>query len=334
MSAAIALDGPISILVTLGLTLPSITDQQVASIIDAAPPGSTVHVAAQMRDAYAYAEQHDVDVILGVLPEKLFSLATKLRWIHCIAAGVDAFLYPAMVDSAVVMTGEKGLVGGHLADTGFGLLLALTREIATAIRMGADGWNHREAMRAREVELEGATMGIVGLGGTGRAMARRAVAFGMDIIAVDAMPVVPSDGIKEVWGLERLDDLLAASDVVAMCCPLTAETANLLDDARLARVKRGAIVVNVTRGEVIDGDALVRALQSGHLGGAALDVAPVEPLPASHPLWTFDNVVMTPHTAGASQLRAIRNIDRFCENLRHARAGEPLVGLVDKHLGY
>ena len=92
--------------------------------------------------------------------------------------------------------------------------------------------------------------------------------------------------------------------------------------------------MNVTRGEVIDGDALVRALESGRLGGAALDVTPIEPLPADHPLWRFENVVMTPHTAGASQHRARRNLERFCENLRRYRAGEELVGIVDKQAGF
>jgi phosphoglycerate dehydrogenase-like enzyme len=177
-------------------------------------------------------------------------------------------------------------------------------------------------------------MGVVGFGGTGRAMARRAVAFGMQVIACDVMPVPASDGVAEVWTMDRLDDLLAASDVIAVGAPLTDETRNLFDDARFASMKPGALIVNVTRGEIIDGDALVRALRDGHLGGAALDVAPMEPLPADHPLWTLDNVVMTPHTAGASQLRGPRNIARFCENLRRAQRGEPLIGVVDKQLGY
>jgi phosphoglycerate dehydrogenase-like enzyme len=107
-----------------------------------------------------------------------------------------------------------------------------------------------------------------------------------------------------------------------------------MDAAAFAKMKPGAIILNVTRGEIIDGDALVAALESGHLGGAALDVAPGEPLPADHPLFRFENVAMTPHTAGASQLRAPRNIARFCENLQRAQAGQPLVGLVDKELGY
>lgn len=328
----VRLDGPVDILVTLGLTLPSISDAQLDDIRAAAPPGSTVRVAEKMKDAIALAG--DAEVILGFIPKPLFDAAPALRWVHCIASGMDMFLYPEMKASAVVLTGEKGLVGGHLADTGFGLLLALTRQIGTAIRLGPEGWNRREAMRMVELELEGLTMGVVGFGGTGRAMARRAVAFGMGVIACDVMPVTPSDGVAEVWTMDRLDDVLAASDVVAIGAPLTDDTRGLFDDARFATMKPGALLVNVTRGEIVDGDALVRALRDGHLGGAALDVAPVEPLPADHPLWTFDNVVMTPHTAGASQLRGPRNIARFCDNLRRAQAGDALVGVVDKQLGY
>ena len=314
------LDGPVNILVLLGLTLPEVSEGDLAKIRAAAAPDSTIRVVPNVRDAITSAA--DVEVILGFIPEALFHAAPRLRWVHAIASGVDMFLYPAMRDSHVVLTGEKGLVGGHLADTGFGLLLALTRQIATSIRLGSATWEAREAMRRKEIELEGLTMGIVGFGGTGRAMARRAVAFGMHVLALDEWPVPPSDGVREVWGRDRLAELLAASDVVAVCCPLTTETRNLFNDAAFTQMKRGAFLVNVTRGEIIDGDALVRALQDGRCGGAGLDVAPLEPLPADHPLWTLENVVMTPHTAGASQLRASRNLDRFCENLRRVRTGE------------
>jgi phosphoglycerate dehydrogenase-like enzyme len=326
------LDGPTTILITLGLTLPEVSDADMEKIRAAATPGSTIKIAPQIRDALTMA--NDAEVILGFLPESLFKAAPRLRWVHAIASGVDMFLYPAMRDSQVVLTGEKGFVGGHLADTGFGLLLALTRQIATAIRLGSASWQAREAMRQKEIELEGLAMGIIGFGGTGRAMARRAVAFGMHVLALDEWPVPPSDGVSEVWSRNRLDDLLAASDVVAVCCPLTAETHHLFNDATFTKMKRGAFLVNVTRGEIMDGDALVRALQDGRCGGAALDVAPAEPLPADHSLWTLENVVMTPHTAGASQFRAARNLDRFCQNLRRVRVGESLVGIVDKQLGY
>ncbi len=326
------IDGPINIQVMLGLTLPSITDNELDAIEKAAPAGSTVRVVNGVREAIAAAD--DVDVILGYIPEALFKAAPKLRWVHAIASGMDAMLYPAMRDSDVILTSEKGLVGGHLADTGFGLLLALTRQIKTAIVLGPEGWNHRTEMRTREIELEGLAMGIIGFGGTGRAIAKRAKAFGMTTLAVDALPVAPSDGVAEVWPLDALDRLLMQSDVVAIGAPLTNETQGLIDADAFSMMRDGTLIMNVTRGEIIDGDALVEALRSGRCGGAALDVAPQEPLPEDHPLWGFDNVVMTPHTAGASQLRGPRNIARFCENLRLAQAGQPVVGLVDKQAGF
>lgn len=330
----ILLDKPVNILVVLGLTLPDISESQLDMIRSAAPEGSTVTVVASVRDAIAKAGEIQVDVILGVITERLYAVTPQLQWLHGTASGVDSFLFPAFRDGDVVLTGEKGLVGGHLADTGFGLLLALTRQIKTAFALGPEGWNHREEMRRKEIELEGLTMGVIGFGGTGRGMAQRAVAFGMNVVATDPYPGPPDHGVKEVWPSTRLTDLLAVSDVVAVCCPLADETRNLLDSKAFAAMKPGAIVVNVTRGEVIDGDALVAALRSGHLGGAALDVAPLEPLPGDHPLWGFDNVAMTPHTAGASQHRARRGIERFCRNLAYAQAGEPFEGTVDKQLGF
>ncbi len=329
---SLIIDEPITIQVMLGLTLPSISDEELEAIEKAAPVGTTVRVVEGLRSAIEQAA--DVDVILGFIPEPLYNAAPKLRWVHAIASGMDAMLYPAMQDSDVVLTGEKGLVGGHLADTGFGLLLALTRQIKTAIQLGPEGWNHRPDMRAREIELEGMTMGVIGFGGTGRAIARRAVAFGMHVLAVDALSVPASDGVQEVWTLARLDELLSQSDVVAIGAPLTEETRGLIDADAFAAMREGALIMNVTRGEIIDGDALVAALKHGRCGGAALDVAPEEPLPADHPLWDFDNVVMTPHTAGASQLRGPRNIARFCDNLRRAQNGEPLLGVVDKQAGF
>jgi phosphoglycerate dehydrogenase-like enzyme len=322
----------VDVLVMKGLTLPEVSEADVSAIRDAAGSGATVTVVEGVRGAFESIS--GCEVLLGFLPPKLFAASTALRWVHATASGVDGFLYPEFRDSDVVLTGEKGLVGGHLADHGFGLLLALTRQIAAAIRLGPAAWEQREDMRRVELELEGLTMGVVGFGGTGRAMARRAQAFGMSCLAVDEMPVAGGDGVAEVWPASRLTDLLGASDVVAVCCPLTEATTRLFDDAAFAAMKPGAILVNVTRGEVVDAGALVRALESGRLGGAALDVVDGEPLAADHPIWRHQNVAMTPHTAGASQHRGRRNLERFCENLRRYRAGEELIGVVDKQAGF
>ncbi|MGB5760905.1 MAG: D-2-hydroxyacid dehydrogenase [Acidimicrobiales bacterium] len=335
--ATVAIDGPTNILLIEGLTMATVTDQYLADITAAAPDGSTIEVVGSLKDAAPHAPE--VEVILGVLNRRFLADAPKLRWVHATASGVDMFMFDEFINSDVVLTGEKGLVGGHLADTGMGLLLALTRQIHTAIKLGPEAWANRVDMRAREIELEGMTMGILGFGGTGRAMARRAVAFGMQTIAVDEFPApadsLPADcGVSEVWPIDRFDDLLAQSDVVAVCCPLTESTDKLFDTATFAKMRVGSYIVNVTRGEIIDDEPLVAALESGRLAGAALDVAPGEPLPADHRLFSLDNVAMTPHTAGASQLRAPKNVARFVRNLGLARRGEPLEGVVDKQLGY
>lgn len=319
------------VMVIPGLTLPEVSEQDLARMRAAAGPGSEVFVCAQ-RDAPEHAS--DVDVILGLVPQQLFAAAPRLRWVHAIASGVDMFLYPEFIDSQVQLTSEKGLVGEHLADTGFGLLLMLTRQLGTALRHGPDSWNHRPEMRYQEVELTGMTMGLLGFGGTGRAMARRAAAFGMQCIALDCDAVPASAEVSQVLGTQQLDTLLAASDVLSVCTPLTPTTRGMLDTKFFARMKPGSWLMNVTRGEVMVEEALVAALESGRLAGAALDVAPREPLPADSLLWGMPNVMMTPHTAGASQFRAQRNIDRFVRNLAALNSGGELEGLIDKVAGY
>ncbi|MYJ48292.1 MAG: D-2-hydroxyacid dehydrogenase [Acidimicrobiales bacterium] len=327
-------DGPLNVLVTKTLTLPDVSPDDEAAIRDAAGPGAVVNIVDRPRDGVPLAA--DAQVILGIVPEWLFDAAPQLRWIHATASGVDMFMYPRFLDSDVVLTGEKGLVGSHLADHAFGLLLALVRRIATAVKLGPDGWDNdlREQMRYSELELEGLTMGILGFGGTGRHIARRALAFGMRVQAMDLYPVPPGEGVETVGGPESLGDIVATSDVLAVGLPLTADTKGMFNDEMFASMPDGAILLNVTRGEIIDGPSLERALAEGRIGGAALDVAPVEPLPPDSPLWAFDNCVMTPHTAGASQHRARRNLERFCRNLIALREGRPLEGVVDKQTGF
>lgn len=319
------------ILIIPGLTLPNVSDEDLARIKEVAGHNAQVVVSPQ-REAIEHVL--DAEVIFGFVPKSLFDAAPNLRWVHAIASGVDAFLYSEFVESDVLLTSEKGLVGEHLADHAFGLLLMLTRQLATALRYGSDSWNHRPEMRSREIELTGATMGIVGFGGTGRAMAKRAVAFGMDCLAVDRDAVPTSHEVKEVWLMDQFFALLNKSDVVSICCPLTRETEKLFDSRAFAAMRETAILVNVTRGEVMEEQALIAALQSHEIAGAALDVAPREPLPEASHLWSMPNVVMSPHTAGASQFRAQRNMDRFVSNLERMIKDEPLEGVIDKALGY
>ena len=294
------------ILAITNMIVPDIDDDQLRTIREAAGPQAEV-VVARSR-ATAETEAPGTEILLGTVDEALFAAMPELRWIQATASGVDFMLFPAIKDGDVVITCEKGLVGSHLADHAMALLLALTRKLAAAVRAGPDSWSRRMDYRRAEIELEGLTLGIVGFGGTGRALARRAAGFGMQIRAVDRAGMAGNDDVAQVEPPENLEALLAASDVVALCAPLTEETSHLMDSERFARMKPGAILLNVTRGELIEHGALVAALESGRLGGAGLDVHHQEPLPADDPLWAFENVVMTPHTAGASQLRAGRNL--------------------------
>ena len=318
------------IVIIPGLTLPQVAERDLQRIRRA---GGGAEVVVSDPES-VLTEIVDADVVLGFVTRPMYRVAKKLRWVHAIASGVDSFLYDEFRQGDVILTSEKGLVGEHLADHAFGLLLMLTRQLATALRLGPDAWNHRPAIRADEIELTGLTMGIFGFGGTGRAVARRAVAFGMRCIALDRDPVPCSPEVDAVLGPDAFDDLLARSDVVAICCPLTLETHGKFDASAFAAMKSTAFLVNVTRGEVMVEDDLVHALESGSIRGAALDVAPTEPLSAESRLWELPQVVMTPHTAGASQFRSQRNLDRFVRNLERLRRGEALEGEIDKNLGY
>lgn len=318
------------IVIVPGLTLPQVAEKNLRRIRRA---GGGAEVVVSDPES-ALTEIVDADVVLGFVTRPMYRVAKKLRWVHAIASGVDSFLYDEFRQGDVILTSEKGLVGEHLADHAFGLLLMLTRQLATALRLGPDAWNHRPAMRADEIELTGLTMGIFGFGGTGRAVARRAAAFGMSCVALDRDPVPGSPEVDVVLGPDTFDDLLGRSDVLAICCPLTPETRGKFDARAFAAMKSTAILVNVTRGEVMVEDDLVQALESGAIRGAALDVAPTEPLSAESRLWELPQVVMTPHTAGASQFRTQRNLDRFVRNLECLRRGEALEGEIDKNLGY
>lgn len=274
----------------------------------------------------------EIEVVCGEIDREMFARREKLRWMQSWGAGVDGVLHPELVESDVVLCSAKGTVGVHLAEHAMALLLGLTRGIHTAVRHPS--WDQRFPIRAVQWELIDRTLGIVGLGGTGRALAQRAGAFGMRIIAVDAVGVEELEEVEVCWGMECFGELLEQSDVVAVCAPLTAETEGLFDQEAFARMRSHALLINVTRGKIVDEEALLAALTEGQIGGAGLDVVPQEPLPEDHPLWRLENVIITPHTAGGSPNRDGRIVKLFCENLRRYLAGEELLSVIDKRKGY
>ena len=319
------------ILIIPGLTLTEIPERSLEQIKDAAGPDSQVVIS---EHSLAHNHIEDADVVLGLVTPKLFATAKNLKWVQSISSGVDSFMYPEFVNSEVLLTSEKGLVGEHLADHAFGLLLTLTRQLAAARDLGPESWNNRPELRAEEVELTGLNLGIIGFGGTGRSVAKRADAFGLNIRAIDKEAVDPSEAVKTIESTASLNELLSWSDILCICCPLTKETEKLINQQTLNQLKKGAYLINVTRGEIIDEDALIESLKSGHLKGAGLDVTPREPLPEDSELWSLPNLILTPHTAGASQYRASRNLDRFISNIGKFRENQPLEGLINKMEGF
>jgi phosphoglycerate dehydrogenase-like enzyme len=273
-----------------------------------------------------------IEAIFGGMNRDMFRRAERLKWVQTWGAGIDGMLFSEFVASEIILTSAKGTVGVHLSEHALALLLGLTRGIAWAVRK-AD-WNERMPIRQASWELINMTMGIIGLGGTGQDLAIRANAFGMKILAVDPEDVEVPDCVEACWKMDRFHDLLSASDVVVVCCPLTEDTRGLFDQLAFEKMQNHALLINVTRGKIVDEASLLNALQNGQIAGAGLDVTPQEPLPEDHPLWTMDNVIITPHTAGGSPNRQDRIVNLFCENVKRLMNGEELLSVIDKHKGY
>jgi len=319
----------VKILYTPNMICPAIPPADQARILESAGPGSTL---IEAREAAAQRKEiADTEALFGRVPNDVFVEAKRLRYYHSIGAGVDAILTPELVASDVILASEKGEVGIHLAEHAFALLLGLTRGIHTALR--TPDYTLREPIRQEQWELYDRPLGIVGFGGTGRAVAERALGFGMRVLAVDIDDVPGMAGVT-LWKADRLHDLLGASDVVVICLPLTKATRHLFTRDLFRRMRRHAILVNVTRGAIVYGDDLLAALDGGLIGGAGLDVTDPEPLPADHRLWHHPRAIVTPHTAGGSPRRAGRVIATFIENLQRLRDGRPLLALIDKQKGY
>lgn len=317
------------ILYTPVMIVPALGADERARILDAAGPGARLVEAKDPGEQRAQIA--DADVLFGRVSAEVLAEAKRLRLYQSIGAGVDAILTPELVESEVILASEKGQVGIHLAEHAFALLLGLTRGLHTALRRPDFGL--REPIRREQRELWEQTMGILGFGGTGREVARRALGFGMRVLAVDIEEVPPEPGVT-LWPNDRRDELLAESDAVVIALPLTKATHHLFTRDLFQRMRRHAVLINVTRGAIVYGEDLKAALDQGLIGGAGLDVTDPEPLPPGHPLWTHPRVIVTPHTAGGSPRRAERVIATLCENLRRLRAGQPLLAIVDKRKGY
>lgn len=275
----------------------------------------------------------EVEVILGRFPPSVCAAAPDLRWIQSFSTGMDKFLFPEIIArDEVMISNVAGLYASQGGEHAWALLLALTRGLHHFIRQQ----DRHEWKGANVLELRGMTLGIIGMGGFGIEMVKRAAGYDMTILAVDPVRTDKPDGVHELKPVnaENLHDLLRRSDVVMTACPLTKETYHLISTAEFASMKDGAFLVNVTRGGIIDEPALIEALESGKLAGAGLDVVEKEPMPADNPLWDAPNLIITPHRAGASQHRPRMIFEFFMQQLERYLQGERPLNVIDKQRGF
>jgi phosphoglycerate dehydrogenase-like enzyme len=279
-------------------------------------------------------EAHGIDSRFAT-PEFL-AKATKLVWVQVMSAGVDRVvtIEPLVKNDAIVLTNFRGVHGPAIADHALAMLLSLTRDLRFhTANQARQHWGKGEST-ARPIALDKSTMLVVGIGGIGTEIAQRAHGFGMRVIGTRRSTTPAPAFIEKVGQSKDLLAMLPEADVVAIAVPLTAETEKLFNATAFAAMKRGSYLINISRGKVVDTDALVAALKSGQLAGACLDVTEPEPLPAGHALWRVPNVIITPHVAGESEVTDQRSSALLRENMRRFGAGEPLLNVVDKVAGY
>lgn len=299
-------------------------------------PNLTVVTGLSPEEAVARAAEFD-GADAHVVDDAFLAAATNLRWVQSWSAGVDRYLEldGLRENNDLVLTNMQGVHGPVIAEHVFGMLLSLTRRLPTLHTAQREGRWQRDLAEGATA-LAGRTMFVVGMGGIGSQIARRADAFDMEVLATVRSPDTREkpEYVAELGGSGDLDPFLARADIVVVALPLTEETRGLFDAERFARMPEGAYFVNIGRGPIVVTEALLGALRAGHLAGAALDVTDPEPLPDGHPLWALDNVLITPHVSSWAELTGERRWDVLRENMRAFAAGEPLRNVVDKRLGY
>jgi len=304
--------------------------------LEARFPG--VHVVAVEDASELGRALADAEVLACFhVPRADFITATRLRWVHSASAGIEANLFPEMVASDVVLTNSAGLHAVSIPEHVLGQMLVLARNFHEALRLQARAeWNRFGVISfgSSVVELQGATLAILGAGAIGRNLAQRAAALGLRVRVMRRDAIRPVAGAEAVVPPAALHDLLAWADWVVCALPLTAETRGIIDAAALRTMRSSAFLINIGRGEHIDDDALVRALRTGAIAGAALDAFRQEPLPADHPFWSLPNLVLTPHISGYTPNYFQKMLAIFEDNLDRFLHGRPLRNLVDKQLGY
>jgi phosphoglycerate dehydrogenase-like enzyme len=297
-------------------------------------PQAEVLAAAQGQ---ALTEQlASAQVVIGPCNPATLEAAQSLHWMQAFSVGVERCVaVPGLVERGIVLTNMQRTSGPPIAEHAIAMVLALARGLPQYARHQNEArWKDERADQDGMREIAGRTLLVVGLGGIGTEVARRAHALGMRVIATRNSSREGPHFVARVGLANELHALAAEADVVVNATPLTAETSGIFDAAFFAAMKKGGYFINVGRGKSVVTDDLVAALKSGQLGGAGLDVTEPEPLPDGHPLWSLRNVIITPHVAASSDVQNQRYWILVVENLRRYAAGEPLLNVVDIERGY
>jgi phosphoglycerate dehydrogenase-like enzyme len=301
-----------------------------------------VHVARIAADGHIHGDTDErvfdeaEILLLGAVPsavlDHLVTRAPQLRWIHSASAGVDRIATAAVRNRGLAVTNARGVFSRPIAEYVVMMSLAISRRLPQLLELQRERtW---QPLRGRE--LSELTVGIVGYGSIGVEIARLLAPFGCRIVATRRHPERGAGDASAVTLLDvdRLDELLRAADIVVIAAPLTDETAGLIGTDQLGQMRQDGWLINIARGRLVDELALRRALESGWIGGAVLDVFNEEPLSSDSPLYGTPNLVMTPHTSWASDRVVERTVDLFVDNLRRDAVGEPLRNVVDLDAGY
>jgi phosphoglycerate dehydrogenase-like enzyme/glyoxylase-like metal-dependent hydrolase (beta-lactamase superfamily II) len=312
------------------IVVPSFMPAKLAELKRVAPDIEFITVKTPEDAAKAAV---DADAVLEFCTPEVFKAAKSLRWIGIGHTGVEAELFPELIGSQVTVTNTKRLFAPPVADTGFALLLSLTRGLRQVlpVMVNEAAWRYPEF---NQTELHGQTMLVIGLGGIGTNVARRAHAFGMRVMAIDPQDMERPSFVFSLDKPAKLMDLIPKADVVMICCPLTPETKGMIGAKQFAVMKKSAYFVNIARGGIVKTDDLLDALRKKTIAGAGVDVAEPEPLPMGHPLLKEPNFVMTPHIGAVCPGTDDRAWRLHRENVRRFAVGEPLLCVVDKSKGY
>jgi D-2-hydroxyacid dehydrogenase (NADP+) len=284
------------------------------------------------------AELPDTDIFVGYsLRAEQLQHARKLKWIHSTAAGVAQLMYPELRNSGIVVTNPSGVFSTPMAEHTMGLLIALARNFPDSVRhQDRSHWGQQDMWDKPPhfTELNGLVLLIVGFGSIGRELAKRARAFDMRVWGVTRSGQGDTTLAEKIIPISQLEEALPHADYVVIAAPETSETRHFFAAPQIARMKPGARLINVGRGSLLDESALIRALESGALAGAALDVAPVEPLPPDSPLWKAPNLFLTPHTSAVSDRLWQRETVLLMDLLERWFDGREMFNQVDFARGY